>query len=86
MKINYPDLMTFVADHIRYKQHWNKRVISLTDAVWQTLDNHTFIDHWTFAVGSQFKVFETSNFGWIVFGPDTRLMDGSKPIRRIFKV
>jgi hypothetical protein len=83
--MKYPSINQFIKDHIRYKQHWNKRVISLTDAHWQSLEDDTFIHRWPFAKGSQFKVFESTNFGWLVFHPDTVLTNGSKPIKRIFK-
>ena len=82
----YPSLIDFIKTHIRYKQHWNKQNVDMTAALWQSLKDDTFIQQWTFAKGSMFKCFETKNFGWIVFHPTAVLIDGGKPIRRIFKV
>jgi hypothetical protein len=83
--MQFADLGHFIKSHLRYKQHWNKKVIGLTDAVWQTLTEDTWIDGVAYAKDSQFKVFETSNFGWIVFHPDTKTPDGKIPGKRIIK-
>ncbi len=83
--IKYPSIETFIMEHLRYKQHWNKKHITISDAIWQTLDNDTFLNGIVYATGSLFKVFETTNFGWIVFGPDTKTADGNIPFRRIVK-
>lgn len=84
-RIDYPSLDNFIKNHIRFKQHYAKRVIGLRDAHWQELKQPTFIQNIVFASGSLFKVFETSNFGWIVFAPGTLTIDGNEPGRRIFK-
>ena len=75
----------FIKTHLRHKQHWNKRMIDMQNAVWQTLAEDTWLDGCEYAKDSQFKVFETSNFGWIVFGPETKTPDGNIPGKRIIK-
>lgn len=57
----------------------------MSDAKWQQLNESTWIDGIEFATGCKFKVFETTNFGWIVFSPGSKTVDGNKPGRRIFK-
>jgi hypothetical protein len=83
--MKYTDVSDFIKTHIRTKQHWNKKVIGMKDAVWQTLTEDTYLRGIAFSAGSRFKVFETTNFGWIVFGPDTKTVDGDIPGRRIFR-
>ena len=78
-------LEQFFKEHLRVKQHWNKRVIDLTNAVWQTLAADIWLDGCEYAKGSQFKVFETRNFGWIVFDKATRTPDGNVPGKHIIK-
>jgi hypothetical protein len=79
------DSLQFVKEHIRYKQHWNKKV-GMTDALWQPLSEDTWINGIMYAAGSEFKVFETRNFGWIVFKPGTLDGHGNLVSRRIVKV
>jgi hypothetical protein len=83
--MEFTNMEQFFKQHLRFKQHWNKKVISMHDAVWQTLTANTWIDGCEYAAGSQFKVFETTNFGWIVFGPETKTPDGNTPGKRIIK-
>lgn len=83
--MQYANVDSFIKQHLRFKQRWNKKVISLTDAVWQSLNDNTWLDGCEYAAGSLFKVFETTNFGWIVFGPETRTPDGQIPNKRIIK-
>lgn len=83
--MDYVSLSDFIKNHLRYKQHWNKKTISMSDAQWQTLSNDTFLDGSCYAQGSQFKVFETTNFGWVVFGPETKSPNGHVPNKRILK-
>lgn len=52
---------------------------------WSVLAEDTAIDGISFAAGSQYKAFETKNFGWVVFHPDSKCPDGNTPGRRIFK-
>jgi hypothetical protein len=85
MTTDFKSTDEFIKLHIRTGQHWNKKVITMSDAKWQTLARDTYIDGITFAAGSKFKVFETSNFGWIVFGPESLTPSGNTPSRRIFK-
>ena len=78
-------LEQFFKLHLRYKQHWNKKVITSSDAVWQPLTENTWLDGCSYAKGSLFKCFETTNFGWIVFDPNTLTPDGLYPGKRIIK-
>ncbi len=83
--MTYISIDQFIKKHLRFKQHWNKKVIGMSDAVWQPLEDDTFLNECTYAKGSLFKVFETKNFGWIVFGPGTLTANGNTPNRRILK-
>lgn len=83
--MKYESIEYFIKKHIRFKQHWNKKVIKMTDAVWQPLSEDTYIDGQEYAAGSMFKVFETTNFGWIVFDGNTKCPNGNIPNRRIIK-
>jgi hypothetical protein len=75
----------FIKRHLRFKQPWNRKLVSSKDAVWQTLAVDIWLDGCEYAKDSQFKVFETTNFGWIVFGPETKTPDGNTPNKRIIK-
>jgi len=57
----------------------------MTDAVWQPLAENTWLNGCEYAAGSQFKCFETTNFGWIVFAPETLTPCGNIPGKRIIK-
>ena len=83
--MNYSGLDDFFKKHLRFKQHWNKKRISTMDAVWQTLTEHTWLDGCEYAKGSEFKCFETENFGWIIFKDNTRTPSGHVPGKRIIK-
>ena len=83
--MQYTSSIDFIKNNLRFKQHWNKKVIGLTDAVWQPLSDDTYIDGCEYAKGSLFKVFETNNFGWIVFHPDTLTPSGQRPGKCIIK-
>lgn len=83
--MTYPNMETFFKQHLHYKQHWNKRNISMNDAAWQSLTEDTWLAGCEYAKGSRFKVFETPNFGWIVFDQDARTPNGNIPDKRIIK-
>ena len=83
--MNHVGLEKFFKSHLRYKQHWNKKHIDMRDAQWQSLSEDTWLNGMSYAAGSQFKVFETTNFGWIVFAPGTLTAEGNIPHRRIIK-
>lgn len=83
--MKYENISDFIKNHLRHKQHWNKKNISMQDAKWQELEDDTYLGGIEYAKGSRFKVFETQNFGWIVFEPDTKTPDGNVPGRRIHK-
>jgi hypothetical protein len=83
--IKFYGLGDFITKHLRFQQHWNKKVIRLEDAKWQTLENDAHVGEGTYAAGSQFKVFETQNFGWVVFKTDSLTPTGQRPGRFIQK-
>jgi len=83
--MDYPGFEQFFKQHLRFKQHWNKKVISMQDATWQTLTADTHLSGCDYAKGSLFKIFETTNFGFIVFGPETKTPNGHTPNKRIIK-
>ena len=68
-----------------YGKTKNGRPAKITNSEWKALPEDIWIEHWKFKAGSMFKAFETTNFGWLVFAPDTKLANGAKPIKRIFK-
>jgi len=83
--MNFINLDSFFKKHLRFKQHWNKKIISMSDAIWQELEKDTWLNGCEYAKGSQFKCFETTNFGWIVFAPNTLTSNGNVPGKRIIK-
>lgn len=83
--MKYESVEHFIESHIRYKQHWKKKSITMEDAVWQELNEDTWLDGIAYAKGSKFKVFESENFGWVVFHSDSKTTEGLTPARRILK-
>jgi hypothetical protein len=83
--MNSFDLHDFIRMHLRFGKHWNKKNIGIGDAKWQELKEDTWLGGYEYAKGSQFKVFETTNFGWVVFRPDTKTPTGQIPGRKILK-
>jgi hypothetical protein len=83
--MKHENISDFIKGHLRFEQHWRKKHIDMCDAKWQTLAEDTFIGDSSYRKGSQFKVFETRNFGWIVFTSDTKTADGLTSYRRILK-
>jgi hypothetical protein len=62
-----------------------RKLKKLENAKWQTLEDDTIFQSIPYAKGSQFKVFETKNFGWVVFHQDTKTPEGHTPGRLIHK-
>lgn len=85
MATDYPSIADLIVKNIRHGQHWNKKHIGLSDAEWQPLLKDTYIGQNVFPAGTQFKVFETINFGWLVLHKDARTIEGAIPYRRIYK-
>lgn len=83
--MKYQSLEQFFKSHLRFKQHWNKKRIYSKDAHWQILEENTWLDGCEYAKGSRFKCLETTNFGWIVFDPETLTPNGNTPGKRIIK-
>jgi hypothetical protein len=83
--MEYKSIEQFIKEHLRYKQHWNKKQISMQDAHWQELKNDTHVGGIDYAKGSIFKVFETRNFGWIVFRRESLTPAGNTPGKFIHK-
>ena len=75
----------FIKAHLRHGQHHKKRYVRIEDAKPQTLSEHTHIAGIEYAKGSEFKVFETQNFGWICFKGNTKTPDGKVPGKIIHK-
>ena len=75
----------FIKNHLRTGQHWNKKMIMMEDAKPQTLKEDSHIGGCEYAAGSEFKVFETQNFGWICFKGNTKTPDGKVPGKIIHK-
>jgi hypothetical protein len=84
-KVNYYTAGEFIEKHLRHGQHWNKKRIMMEDAKPQTLPENTHIGGIDYAAGSEFKVFETQNFGWICFKPTAKTPDGNVPGKLIHK-
>lgn len=83
--MTYTSIEQFINKHLRFKQHWNKKTISSENAHWQFLDDDTYIDGIPYSKNSQFKVFETNNFGWIVFHHSTKTVNGDTPNKFMHK-
>jgi len=58
---------------------------SLEFAVWKTLEEDTWFNGIEYAKGSRYKIWETENFGWVAFAPDSKTPDGNTPGKRIHK-
>jgi hypothetical protein len=56
---------------------------TLDKAEWRTLEEDTMFQGIMYAKGSKFKVFETKNFGWVVFATGTRTPTGNVPGRLV---
>jgi hypothetical protein len=54
-------------------------------AEWRTLDKDTFFNGYEYAAGSQFKVFESQDAGWVVFKRDSVTPNGNTPGRFIHR-
>ena len=83
--MNYISLDDFFNRYLRTEQHWNKKRILLSDAVWQELKEDTFLFGMEIPKGSVFKCFETTNFGYVAFAPDTVNCQGVKLHKRIYR-
>lgn len=53
--------------------------------VWKVLKDHAICQGISFAKGSEYKEFETANFGWICFKRDSKTPDGFTPGKFLFK-
>lgn len=83
--MKYYNADEFINKHLRHGQHWNKKHIMMEDAKPQTLAEDTHIGGIEYAAGSEFKVFETANFGWICFKPNAKTPEGNTPGKFIHK-
>jgi hypothetical protein len=48
-------------------------------AVWRTLDEDITFEGIRYAKGSRYKIFESENFGHVMFAPETLTPEGSTP-------
>lgn len=53
----------------------------LRSAKWQELSADTYLFGYKYAKGSQYKVFETKDAGWVAFAPGTKTPEGHTPGR-----
>jgi hypothetical protein len=58
---------------------------TLQNAQWETLPMNIWFNGYEYAVGSEYKRFESENFGYVVFSPDAKTPDGSIPGKRIHR-
>jgi hypothetical protein len=65
----------------RPKRHKSDKMV----AKWTKTEEEILVEQGRIAIGSEFKAFETNNFGWLVFAPGTKLVDGSILQKRIYK-
>ena len=75
----FPQNLESLAKNVR------TRVYSLRNAEWRRLEDDTYVDGITYAKGSEYKVFETTNFGWVVFKPESKSPCGATPNKFIHK-
>ena len=79
--ITVETLLPYKGQHAAVRKRLNK----LEAQKWQPINEDCSIEGITFKQGSLYKAFETTNFGWLVFHPDSRTIDGSVPGKRIFR-
>lgn len=53
--------------------------LSLKNAKWNTLDEDSNFDGIEYAKGSQYKFFETTDFGFVVFSRESKTPSGDIP-------
>lgn len=58
---------------------------TLKAATWQTTTDDVMFEGIKYAKGSQYKVWETENFGWVCFHPSSLTPEGYSPGRFIHK-
>lgn len=52
---------------------------SLRNSVWQTLEKDLHWGQYTYAAGSQYKLFGSKDAGWLWFHPRTKTPEGHTP-------
>jgi hypothetical protein len=57
----------------------------LEKAEWRTLPTHTMFDGYTYAAGSEYKFWETENFGYVLFRTNSLTPEGARPGRFIHR-
>lgn len=83
--MKYKSVVDFFPHSPYVGRSYRRSTPKMNKAKWQTLSEDTSVDGIPFAAGSEYKVFETSNFGWVVFSSTARTPSGDIPGRRIFK-
>jgi len=58
---------------------------NIRTAQWQQLTEDIWFDGYEYAAGSEFKVFETQDFGFVCFKPGSLTPQGHRPGRLIHK-
>jgi hypothetical protein len=62
-----------------------RKSITLAKAEWHKLQHDTNFEGINFKAGSLFKFWETQNFGWVCFHPNSLTPDGNKPGKYLFR-
>mgnify|MGYP003658279003 CR=1 FL=1 len=63
----------------------NKNRPGIIEAKWQPLVEDIFFEGISWAKGTEYKIWETDNFGYVAFKPGTLTADGMIPNKRIFR-
>jgi hypothetical protein len=58
-----------VADFFPRLSNKNRKITSIEKAEWRELTKPINLDGCDFPAGAKYKVFETTNFGWVVIAP-----------------
>lgn len=56
-----------------------KKHLTLANAQWKVLDVDSWFNGIEYAAGSRYKIFETQDFGWVIFHSDSKTPDGNRP-------
>ena len=59
--------------------------LSIQNSTWQKLAEDIWFNGYEYAAGSEYKRWETDNFGFVVFKPGTLSPNGQAPYRLIHK-
>jgi hypothetical protein len=63
----------------------NKSRPGITEAKWKPLVEDIHFERINWTKGTEYKMWETENFGYVAFKPDTLTAKGTIPNKRIFR-